>query len=286
MGESHSGVPRMLRSTSGVRGLPYWTKRSGWVELGHFVHWTCVALDNNYGRLRGKTHIHGHVMFPKILYKTQKDLMRQWLGSHETEVLSNEDCACSGHGSDDESAAPGTKVVKAEACQSPGRGFDVESPKADTGIGASAKGAALEKQNSEHAESSDVHSSRADREKKKKKRKKNKKQRQGKRLAKMAENVAAIITAELSAKVAVEVTKASAQRSAMPITDEDVIGVGYRAGTISAAEDRVSRRAVVDTEHQGQLLEKRDSWETGVRDEYDMFRLFHSPKKRALSVAR
>ena len=72
----------------------------------------------------------------------------------------------------------------------------------------------------------------------------------------------------------------------MPITDEDVIGVGYRAGTISAAEDGVSRRAVVDTEHHGQLLEKRDSWETGVRDECHMFRLFHSPTKRALSVAR
>ena len=48
-------------------------------SAGHFVHWIQEALFNKYVCLRKKTDIQGHVFFPRILYKSQKDLMKQWL---------------------------------------------------------------------------------------------------------------------------------------------------------------------------------------------------------------
>ena len=80
-GGENDGIPELAydEDNCGARGLSYRTSRHGWVELGHFVHWACDALRNNYGRLRQKTHIHGHVIFPRILRKSQKDSMKGWL---------------------------------------------------------------------------------------------------------------------------------------------------------------------------------------------------------------
>ena len=80
-GDNNEGIPDLGNDDDdrALLGLSYRTSSHGWVELGHFVHWACVALRNNYGRLQTKTRIHGHVFFPRILGTSRKDSMRQWL---------------------------------------------------------------------------------------------------------------------------------------------------------------------------------------------------------------
>ena len=80
-GDQNDGIPTLDDDDDdrAPLGLSYRTSSDGWVQLGHFVHWACIALQDNHGRLRKKTHIHGHVFFPRILRKSQKDSMRQWL---------------------------------------------------------------------------------------------------------------------------------------------------------------------------------------------------------------
>ena len=84
-GDRNDGIPGLedVDDNCSPVGLSYRTPSRGWVELGHFVHWACIALRRNSCRLRKKTCIHGHVFFPKILSQSQRTSMKRWLEARE-----------------------------------------------------------------------------------------------------------------------------------------------------------------------------------------------------------